>query len=221
MRGLRHAWTAAAGLVLLGAAAGAAGAGCGIQPTGIVTAGDGPPASGQAGPMTVFLVGPDGRLASTVRPGLPGHPYAAVSQLAIPPTSGERRRGLTTAVPEPLRLSARSSPTQGGPTGGVLDVDVRLDVRLDAKDAVAELRKRQPLWSRRAQAQVACTAETIPGVTKVRLTGLVSFKPGPRTRPGMDNSVWVTGLLGADLREWEDLGCSDFPDLRPAAPRAP
>lgn len=139
---------AVAAAVVAAAASGVLVAGCGVQPTGIVSAGAGPVASGYAADVTVYLVR-GGRLHRVTRPGRPGHPYLAIEQLSVPPTTQDRRRGLATEIRRPLSAQAGDGPGQlvvaeyGGPY--------------------------LTRWTRLAKAQVACTAEAIPGVSFVTL----------------------------------------------------
>ncbi|WP_131739730.1 hypothetical protein [Actinomadura roseirufa] len=142
---------AVAGAAVLPALLGAV-AGCGVRPTGIISAGDKPIAEGNAAPLTVYLLR-GRRLTPVVRPGLPGHPLLAVTQLGVPLTSAERRQGLHTEVPVDGRLQVRS---EGRP--GAITIYVR-----DMPPA-----SRRP-WTRAARAQVACTAEAVPGVRVVFL----------------------------------------------------
>ncbi|WP_141577229.1 hypothetical protein [Actinomadura sp. WMMA1423] len=166
---------AAAAAVLAVLAAGFRAA-YGIRPTGIIEAGGPPLAAAKADPITVYLV--EGRrLVPVVRPGLPGRPYLALSQLGVPPTSAEVRRGLSTEIPGPDGLSVRQ---EGLP--GTMVVDV-----IGEAGGVVPAR----LWSRLARGQVACTAQTIPGVKRVVLTG----------------------VFNAERSAWAVVRCRDYEDL--------
>ena len=145
-------------------------AGFGVNPTEIVAVGDPPDAVGKAAAITVYLL-VDGSLQASVRPGLPGNPYLAVTQLGVPLTSRELREGLGTAVPRGTRLSAQQ--------------------RGDELEVWQEQPRR---WSRTALAQLACTAETIPGVQ------LTTFLDLP-SRSGRPANHYVS--------------CEQFSDLRP------
>ncbi|MEU8303988.1 hypothetical protein AB0C84_10535 [Actinomadura sp. NPDC048955] len=129
--------------------------GCGIRPTGIISAGGAPNARGYAATITLYLV--RGRsLVPVTRPGLPGQPNLAVQQLSVPPTARERAAGLRTEVHGRLSAEAAvdgSSPTRRAPV---------MDVRPYDPDA-------RPSWSRTAKAQIACTAMAIPGTKSVNL----------------------------------------------------
>ncbi|MFB4299513.1 hypothetical protein [Actinomadura sp. NTSP31] len=155
-----------------------AAAGCGVRPTGIIGAGRPVQANGSPGTITVYLAW-QGHVVPAVRPGLPGHPYLSVSQLSIPVTSDERRRGLYTEVDQPLvaRMPQDSSEPRGM---GVLVVDLSSAV------------PRRPVrWSRMALAQIACTAQAMPGVNDVQL--------------------WSAPSLSDD--GWGNTQCAEYRDL--------
>lgn len=145
-RAWRAAWAAAVALAVV------APAGCGVRPTGIISAGDKPVAKGQAAPITVYLLRGK-RLTAVVRPGLPGHPYLGVTQLGGEINSAERRLGLHSEVPLWIGILVRP----GGPPA----------------DLVVEVDRSQPTakWTRAAWGQVACTAQAVPGVKRVILAG--------------------------------------------------
>ncbi|MBG6088186.1 hypothetical protein [Actinomadura viridis] len=168
--------------------------GCGVRPTGIVGAGSVPVPAARTGPVTVYLLR-DGELVPSVRPGLPGHPYHAVTQLGVPITAAERRRSMTTAVlPGSIEVRAANAWSPAQVTEGREDelyVDFAIGgiaVTRDESGAVTAVRGR---WSRLALAQVACTAEAIPGVTGVR----------------------VIGMYNPARTDWARVGCSLFRDL--------
>ncbi|SEG33431.1 hypothetical protein SAMN04489712_104455 [Thermomonospora echinospora] len=124
--------------------------GCGIRPTGIISAGDKPFIGSRDTSVTVYLVSARERLVPVVRPGLPGHPHHAVTQLGVRPTSLERHRGLRNAVPaRDLLVRVADDPSML-----MVDVDGKLP------------------WPRIARAQVVCTAQTIAGIRRVMLVGL-------------------------------------------------
>jgi hypothetical protein len=84
----------AAGLVSLVALAG-----CGVQPSGVIT-GDAPP-SGRVAPApttTIYLV-TNGRLSAVTRPAGALSQADTLELLAAGPTAGEQAQGLTTDVP--------------------------------------------------------------------------------------------------------------------------
>ncbi|MEU8117115.1 hypothetical protein AB0C21_00215 [Spirillospora sp. NPDC049024] len=169
---------------LLAAASCAALAGCGIRPTGIITAGDPPMAQAHAAAITVYLVrggepGRGGELVPVTRPGLPGEPNLAIEQLTVPPTERERLMGLRTEVHE--RLDAYSVDDVSTPVGRRAQLVVR------PADRKTGTRK----WSRTAMAQIACTGQTIQGIQNVNL--------------------WST--LSTTRSEWRVLNCDDFSDL--------
>ena len=171
-------------------------AGCGIRPTGVVSAGDKPVTLANNVTVTIYLVDQQGRLVPVVRPGLPGHPYYAVTQLGHEPTAAEKRLGLRNAVP---RLELRPALVQ---VGG--DDTNELEVKVTVRGSPTAVNP-PPSWSRLALAQVTCTAAMIPGIRRVRLTGLVSMKGS--------NQVWVTGVLDSSGRRWKLLRCDEFRDL--------
>ncbi|QKG26387.1 hypothetical protein ACTIVE_8040 [Actinomadura verrucosospora] len=132
------------------AAAAVVSAGCGVRPTGVLSAGGMPVANGRASTITVYLV-KGGVIRPVVRPGLPGHPYLAIAQLGVPVTSVEGRAGLYSEVRVPLEGRIVDDPS-------VLIVDL--------KEGVPH---RRVSWSRVALGQIACTAASIPGVERVKL----------------------------------------------------
>jgi hypothetical protein len=164
---------------LAASAAVVAAAGCGVRPTGVLSAGSMPVADGRASTITVYLVN-DHALYPAVRPGLPGHPYLALAQLGVPVTSQERRMGLYTDVP-PQEISV----SQGGPPG-------MLTVWVDDPGPQGLRPGPGSRWPRLALAQVACTAQAIPGVKRVLLEA-------PDDESGHDRVSLV---------------CADFADLR-------
>ncbi|MBT2209576.1 MULTISPECIES: hypothetical protein [Actinomadura] len=139
---------AALAAVLLG---GVLASGCGVRPTGVLSAGDRPVAAGsQAAAITVYLVRGD-RLVPVVRPGLPGQPYLSIGQLSVPPTASDLALGLHTEVAHTLVARVVGDPS-------VLIVD-----------QVPTDERRRWRWSRLALAQIACTAQAISGVERVQL----------------------------------------------------
>ncbi|MFG1857626.1 hypothetical protein ACGFJT_37730 [Actinomadura geliboluensis] len=154
--------------VLAAAAACAALAGCGIRPTGIVRAGELPSAGAYPATVTVYLVHGD-RLRSVTRPGLPGRPHLGLEQLNVPPTTRERAMGLRTEVDTPLEAYAVVDAS--GPVAGRSLMVVR----------PADGQPRSMGWSRIAMAQIACTAQAVPGIEGVSLWGA----------PNRDGAAWV------------------------------
>ncbi|MEV5827138.1 hypothetical protein AB0L25_16315 [Spirillospora sp. NPDC052242] len=130
-------------------------AGCGIRPTGIVTAGPEPRAGGQADTITVYLVR-DGKLAAVLRPGLPELPFLPITQLAAPPTPQERAQGLRTEVTRALEIHGF------GAQEGEDVSELIIAPRPDGGD-------RPVTWSRLAEAQIVCTAAALPGIESVQL----------------------------------------------------
>ncbi|SNR68833.1 hypothetical protein [Actinomadura mexicana] len=156
----------------------AALAGCGIRPTGIISAGDQPLAQAHAATITVYLVR-GGRLVPVTRPGLPGEPHLAIQQLNVPPTRSELAMGLRTDVHD--ELDAYSVEDVSSPVGR----PAQLVVRPSGEPAG------EKTWSRTAKAQIACTAQVIPGIRRVNL--------------------WST--VNPTKNRWELLTCDQFADL--------
>lgn len=129
-------------------------AGCGVRPTGILSAGSHPVVNGRAPTMTLYLVRGK-RLARVARPGLAGHPYLPLAQLGLPVTADERRRGLHSEIDDPYAMTVYEVRR------GVVGVQLP-GLRFGGGRA-------EPggEWSRTALAQVVCTAEAIPGVSVV------------------------------------------------------
>ncbi|MEU4409110.1 hypothetical protein AB0F88_31745 [Streptosporangium sp. NPDC023963] len=153
----------AAGLVSLAAAAG-----CGVQPSDVIPAGD--PPSGRVAPATtttLYLV-KNGRISAVTRPrDRPMFPADTLALLADGPTAGERANGFTTEVPPeagPFSVTAR-------PAG-------HLVVTLSAP--AGEL-------SAPAVGQIVCTAAATapesPAEVQVTVVG-AGQSVGPRNCPG-------------------------------------
>ncbi|TDB86359.1 hypothetical protein E1264_18140 [Actinomadura sp. KC216] len=149
----------------------------GVQSTGIISAGGPPVAAGKATNIIVYLMR-GSKLAPAVRPGLPGHPYLGLTQLGVPVTSEERRKGLRTEVPRDWEMHIRQDGEPGELTVDLIEEPARGDGGFSH-------------WSRAALAQLACTAETVPGVERVVLAGL----------PNKRHDYWTT------------VTCEDFDDL--------
>jgi hypothetical protein len=135
-----------------------AASGCGVRPTGIISAGVLPRAEGNAEAVTVYLVRDGSGLRPVTRPGLPGRPYLPIEQLHVRPTAVERSAGLRTEVGLPL--SARVVWDASRPA----DDASRLIV-----DLAPTVPHRRVSWSRAAVAQIACTAQAVPGIDRVAL----------------------------------------------------
>ncbi|MGH3243392.1 MAG: hypothetical protein ACRDNL_23645 [Spirillospora sp.] len=133
-------------------------AGCGIRPTGIIDAGEPPSANGAAADITVYLAR-GGKLWPVRRPGVPGQPYLAIEQLAVRPTEQERAAGLHTEVGHALHAYTVTAASE------LLDTRSTLVVGANAVKA------RPSPWSPIAVAQIACTAQALPGVEQVKLWG--------------------------------------------------
>ncbi|MFI1200536.1 hypothetical protein K2224_39755 (plasmid) [Streptomyces sp. BHT-5-2] len=104
----------------LGALAGALTAtlaGCGIEPTDVIDAGE--PATGVRAPgkppadVQLFFYGPDGLHPATRPAKEPLDPQAAIDLLVQGPNHAERMRGLSSVVPKfPAPLTATTGPGQ-------------------------------------------------------------------------------------------------------------
>ncbi|MCK7622778.1 hypothetical protein MUU72_06615 [Streptomyces sp. RS10V-4] len=104
----------AAPVALAGALA-VALAGCGVEPTDVIDAGE--PASGLRAPgkppadVQLYFYGPDGLHPATRRAKEPLDPQAAIDLLAQGPNHAERMRGLSSVVPKfPGPLTATTGP---------------------------------------------------------------------------------------------------------------
>ncbi|GAA1895913.1 hypothetical protein [Actinomadura bangladeshensis] len=156
----RRSGTAVAAFAL---AAVLAAAGCGVRPTGILSAGSHPVADGQAPTMTLYLVRGK-RLARVARPGLAGHPYLPLAQLGLPVTADERRRGLHSEIDDSSAVTVYE--VRRGVVG----------VQLPGLRFAGGRAEPGGEWSRTALAQVVCTAEAIPGVSAVLVSN--AFEEG-------------------------------------------
>ncbi|MGS2648513.1 hypothetical protein [Streptosporangium sp. LJ11] len=151
----------AAGLVSL-----AAVAGCGVQPSDVIPAGD--PPSGRVAPTTtttLYLV-KNGRISAVTRPrDRPMFPADTLTLLADGPTAGERANGFTTEVP---------------PEAGPFSVTAR-----PAGHLVVTLSTPAGDLSAPAVEQIVCTAAaTAPGgPAQVTVVG-AGQSVGPRSCPG-------------------------------------
>ncbi len=151
----------AAGLVSL-----AAVAGCGVQPSDVIPAGD--PPSGRVAPTTtttLYLV-KNGRISAVTRPrDRPMFPADTLALLADGPTAGERANGFTTEVP---------------PEAGPFSVTAR-----PAGHLVVTLSTPAGDLSAPAVEQIVCTAvATAPGgPAQVTVVG-AGQSVGPRSCPG-------------------------------------
>lgn len=171
-----------------------AATGCGVRPTGIADAGAPPKADDSTANITVYLLDAAGRLTSVVRPGLPGHPYIALNQLAVRPVAAERRLGLRTEVPDAIESAHLAEETGAG---------LRIGRRPGAGELVVMLAGRGT-WTRAALAQVACTAAGVPGIDHVVLS------PWYRYRPSGSGSTRIVAIVDGARK----LTCDEFKDLR-------
>jgi len=163
--------------------------GCGVRPTGIADAGAPPKAADPAAKITMYLLDAAGRLVSVVRPGLPGHPYIALDQLAVRPVEVERRSGLRTEVPDAIEsVHLAGDVDDGGQRNGELVVMVT----------------GRGTWTRAALAQVVCTAAGVPGIDHVVLS------PWYRYRSSGSGSTRIVAMVDGARR----LTCDEFKDLR-------
>ncbi|MET8161960.1 hypothetical protein ABZT47_36855 [Sphaerisporangium sp. NPDC005289] len=154
----------AAGLVSLVAVAG-----CGVQPSDVIPAGD--PPSGAVEPIaavTLYLVS-NGRVSAVTRPGGRLSQADTLALLAAGPTAREQAHGLTSDV-----------PPQAGPFSVTAEPAGRLVVTLSTP--AGEL-------SRLAVEQIVCTAAaTVPqGPVEVTVAG--RKEPAPSTCAPLTPSV--------------------------------
>ncbi|MCA2226084.1 hypothetical protein [Nonomuraea aurantiaca] len=152
----------AAGLVSLIAVAG-----CGVQPSDAIPAGDPPSGPVRLATITIYLV-KNGRLGMVTRPGPPLPPADALALLADGPTASEQAHGFTTDVPREAGPFAVTPPR--GRRSGHLAVTLSTPAR--------EL-------STLAVEQIACTViATAPeSPTQVTVAG-AEQGVGPRSCPG-------------------------------------
>jgi hypothetical protein len=141
-------------------------AGCGVQPSDVIVAGD--PPSGSVAPATtttLYLVN-NGRVRAVTRPSdRPMFQADTLALLAGGPTGAEQARGLTTEVP---------------PEAGPFSVTVR-----PAGHLVVTLSTPAGELSARAVEQIVCTAAaTVPeSPAQVTVVG-AGQSVGPKTCPG-------------------------------------
>ncbi|GAA0268771.1 hypothetical protein GCM10009527_076330 [Actinomadura nitritigenes] len=129
--------------------------GCGVRPTGIISAGSMPVANGRSMTMTLYLVAGD-KLMPVTRQGLAGHPMLPLVQLRIPVTAQESRRGLHTKVPHTEDVSGYLVQASRVLVASVTGIDIGPGGLKSGGD-----------WSRVALGQLVCTAQAIPGVSRV------------------------------------------------------
>lgn len=150
--------------------------GCGVQPTGTTRVGPLPTAQGPVVNNTIYVVR-DGKLVPVVRPGLPGAPLMPLWQLGHGVTDGERKAGLSSTLPGIGMVADLSDPAlrgtdargvrpDTGGTGGSGTVTVALHTTIQPRD-----------WPRLWQAQIACTAQAIPGIEQAELN-IFDGRPG-------------------------------------------
>jgi hypothetical protein len=154
----------AAGLVSLVALAG-----CGVQPSGVIT-GAAPP-SGPAEPattITLYLVS-NGRLSAVTRPGGPLSQADTLALLATGPTAREQTHGLTTDVP---------------PDAGPFSVTAK-----PAGHLVVTLSTPAGELSTLAVEQIVCTAAATPPESTAQVTVVGAGQGvGPRSCPARDRA---------------------------------
>jgi hypothetical protein len=117
-------------------------AGCGIRPTGILSAGTPPQADHEHGRNTIYLLR-KGRLVRVERAGVDGDAVLPFDQLGRGPTAAERRSGITTEVPGDLVIFSYGMH-------------------------LLSFSGRRPL-TRAARAQIACTAADVRGTETLRV----------------------------------------------------
>jgi hypothetical protein len=163
----------AAAVVLVG--------GCGIRPTGITRVGALPTGQGPVVNNTIYFV-KDGRLVPVVRPGLPGAPLMPLWQLGYGVTDNERQAGLDSTLPGVGIVAGLPDPSRdginppGAPPAPINQTDDSGTVTVALHTTI-----RPEKWPRLWQAQIACTAQAIPGVKKVELN-IFDGRPGRTVR---------------------------------------
>ncbi|MEV4256482.1 hypothetical protein AB0J52_25250 [Spirillospora sp. NPDC049652] len=155
--------------------------GCGVQPTEITTVAPLPSAHGPVVNNTVYFV-KGGKLVPVVRPGLAGAPLMPLRQLGYGVTDNERRKGLTSTLPGVGIVTGLPDPSvhEVSPPDAQSDLSRALG-GTDTVNVALETTIPPRKWPRVWQAQIACTAEAIPGVEKVELN-IFDGRPGPVVR---------------------------------------
>ncbi|MFF5208300.1 hypothetical protein [Streptosporangium sp. NPDC000396] len=128
-------------------------AGCGIQPTDTITAGDPPVAQASSRTNVVFFV-KDDKLVKVTRPGLPNVRDLAMQQLLDGPSTAERESGVTSPIGT--------------------DSYVTLEITREGDDMMT-LTREQPAKGL-ALLQLVCTADAIPGIKRVKVTNWAGDK---------------------------------------------
>ena len=133
--------------------------------------------------LSIYLIGPDGRLVARVRPDLTNAVAAAVQDLVAGPTDAETAAGLTSALPGGTRLQ---------------HVRVAGDTALlDFNESLASSSGKEQLL---AFAQIVLTAVAVKGISKVE----ISVAGQPVNAPEPDGTLAqgpVNGLVYASLLE--------------------
>ncbi|MFC4909609.1 hypothetical protein [Actinomadura gamaensis] len=152
--------------------------GCGIQPTGVSGVAQLPAAQGPVVTNKIYFV-KGGGLVPVLRPGLPGSPLMPLWQLGYGVTDNERKAGFTSTLPgvgiatglpdsSLHQVPAPDAPPEAPPPAdqdsGTVTVALQTTIRPER-------------WPREWKAQIACTAEAIPGVRKVELN-IFDGRPG-------------------------------------------
>ncbi|MEV5576790.1 hypothetical protein AB0L06_42770 [Spirillospora sp. NPDC052269] len=155
--------------------------GCGVPTTGITKVGPLPSAQGPAVNNTIYFI-KDGRLAPVVRPGLSGAPSMPLWQLGYGVTDKERKAGYTSTMPGVgIVAGLPDQPIDGvRPQSGSSELARALG-EADTVTVVLATTLRPEKWPRVWQAQIACTAQAIPGVKEVELN-VGDGRPGTKVR---------------------------------------
>ncbi|KAB2379254.1 hypothetical protein [Actinomadura montaniterrae] len=155
--------------------------GCGLQPSDATKVGSLPTARGPVVNNTVYFVR-NGKLVPVVRPGLPGAPLMPLWQLGYGVTDKERSAGLSstlpgvgivTGLPDPSlhEIDPPEAPPRAvGETGDSDTITLALQTTI-----------RPEKWPRVWQAQIACTAQAIPGINQAELN-IFDGRPGRTVR---------------------------------------
>ncbi|WP_158587910.1 hypothetical protein [Actinomadura logoneensis] len=167
---------------------------CGVPATGITEVGPLPRAEGPAVNNTVYFL-KGGKLMPVVRPGLPGAPLMPLRQLGHGVTDNERRMGFTSTLPGVGIVTGLPDPSvhDVGPAGAQTQTTPEIG-ESDKVTVALETTIPPAQWPRVWQAQIACTAEAIPGVEKVELN-IFDGRPGREVR-----CADYRDLLGTSVR---------------------
>jgi hypothetical protein len=133
-----------------------AAAGCGVRPTGVVYAGDGPVATASPSPGSMVFFLADGVPTAVERTASPSDPQAVYDALLAGPTPEERARGLRTELVGVRRITVVD--------GGGRPVLLRTEPPI-------------PKLSAGAYAQIYCTGMVLPRQVIIKFAYPVGGSP--------------------------------------------